>query len=100
MSDSYVQPRTRKEGLSAITMRRSTGESRVVVWGHIKTRAVNDTYPINVKQGSSLLIRVFSGIPRFIVESGHVTVEFCSTWGNSLTIRPGASAHVIVPKGY
>lgn len=92
-------PRTRQEGLSALSLRRGTGVQREVSWHHIKYRnrsgSLLDHYPVNVSDDNTLLIRVWSGIPKLIVESGHATIEFWSSWGNSLTVRPGASAHVI-----
>ncbi|MFV8246789.1 MULTISPECIES: hypothetical protein [Mycobacteriaceae] len=89
------KPATHREGMSALNLRRGTGIRRRVDWNHIKTRDVSPEYPINVTPGNALTIVVWSGIPRLIVESGHVTIDFRSSWGNSLKVRPAASAHVL-----
>lgn len=95
--ETHRMPRTIDEARRALSIKRGTGEKRVVSWHWFKTRARQDRYPINVKPGNELTINVYSGLPPLVVESGHVTVVFRSIWGNSLTIQPGASAHVVVP---
>jgi hypothetical protein len=117
MSDDYPQPRNRKEALAAFNNWRGTGIDRMVDWHYFKTRtrdlaslrrlteepteaqlaAAFGRYDINVKPGNTLKITVYSGIPFLHVRSGHVEVKFLSSWGNSITIHEGASAHVVVP---
>lgn len=92
------RPRTHSEGLAALSAKRK-GIRRHVSWDHIKTREVSAKYPINITDGNLLVIEVWSGIPCLVVESGHVEIKFFSSWGNSLDIKPGASARVIVPYG-
>lgn len=91
----YREPLTHQEGLSALKLRRGKGIVRRVHWNHIKTRQAFPEYPINVGPDNTLYIVVWSGIPKLIVESGHVEIRFLSSWGNSLDIREGASAHVV-----
>lgn len=95
--DDFRIPRNRTEALAALSIRRGTDQHRRVSWHHFRTRSHDHHYDINVKEGNSLHIDVYSGLPFLEVRSGHVTVGFHSSWGNSITIHEGASAHVIVP---
>jgi hypothetical protein len=98
MTDDYRRPSTQSEAKAALNIRRGTGQNRSVDWHHFKSRArILGGYDINVKPGNTLHITVWSGIPFLHVRSGHVTVDFRSRWGNSITIHEGASAHVVVP---
>lgn len=97
MLKTFYTPRTLAEARRALSMRRVTGEHRTVSWHHFRTRSVIHEYPINVKPGNQLDLTVWSGIPFLRIESGSVTVTFRSSLGNSLTMAPGAGAHVIVP---
>lgn len=89
--------RNAAEAKSALSMRRGTGKNRRVIWYSFRTRSVTDRWDINVKAGNTLHLTVYSGLPFLHVQSGHVTIEFRSSWGNSVTVHEGASAHVIVP---
>lgn len=91
------RPRNHTEAVAALQIRRGTGEDRRVVWNYFRTRASNGHYDIHVKPGNTLHVTVWSGLPFLEVRSGHVTVEFRSSWGNSIIIHEGASAHVVVP---
>lgn len=98
ITETHRMPRNSSEARAALSIKRGTGEHRSVAWYSFKTRnGTSNHYPINVKPGNELTVYVYSGLPFLEVESGHVTVVFHSRWGNSLTIHPGASAHVIVP---
>lgn len=111
VSNDFRIPRNKAEALSALSMRR-TGPDRRVAWYSFDIRErkrgltfaeqaalhhENTHWDINVKPGNNLYVTVYSGIPFLQVRSGHVTIEFRSPWGNSVTVHDGASAHVIVP---
>lgn len=95
-------PRTRAQGVAALSMRRGA-EHRLVKWHYhrartfVAARAYSAPYDIHVKSPNTLHIEVWSGIPNLHVRSGHVTVTFHSTWGNVITVHEGASAHIVVP---
>jgi len=95
----YRQPHNHNQAVAALNIRRSIGVDRRVDWHYFETRPprVSQRYDINVKDGNNLHLTVWSGIPFLHVRSGHVTVDFRSRWGNSITIHEGASAHVVVP---
>lgn len=95
MTDDYRQPRNRTDAQAALSIRRCTGQDRRVDWHHFKSRT--DHWDIHVKAGNTLHLTVHSGIPFLHVRSGHVTIEFRSRWGNSVTVHEGASVHVVVP---
>jgi hypothetical protein len=95
--DDYRQPRNKTEATAALNIRRGSGVDRCVDWHHFKSRDIFDHHDVNVKPGNTLHITVYSGIPRLHVRSGHVEIKFRSSWGNSVTIHEGASAHIVVP---
>lgn len=96
MSDIRV-PGNLADARAALSMKRAGLPPRIVRWEHVDTREARPKYLINVADGNELTVLVDSGIPSLVVESGHVKIEFRSSWGNSLEISSGASAHVIVP---
>lgn len=62
----------------------------------------NDKYPraqfeIHVHSQSTLTVTVWGGLPFLKLRSGHVEIQFRSSWGNSLEMDPGTTAKVIVP---
>lgn len=97
MAEDFVMPRNLTAARSCLKVPK--GVERKVVWHHFDTRAARPSFPIRVHPEGKLDIEVRSGIPALVVESGHVVVRLSSRWGNSLTIRPGASAHVVVGSG-
>lgn len=95
--DTYRQPHSRAEAISALSVRRFNGENRWVDWSSFPCRSNARDYDIRVKPANTLHLAVWSGIPDLHVRSGHVTVVFRSCWGNVITVHAGASAHVVVP---
>ncbi|QDH91694.1 hypothetical protein SEA_PHRAPPUCCINO_16 [Mycobacterium phage Phrappuccino] len=92
----HRRPRTRTEAISALSMRRGTGQVRTVLMREIHLRkGTSNIYPVNVSEGNSLTVVVETGLPRLVLESGEAEFRLHSVWGNSLTIRPGARAKVI-----
>lgn len=95
--ENYRQPRNHTEAVPALNIRQGQGQDRMIDWHYFNSRRNSGHYDINVKPGNTMHLTVWSGLPFLHVRSGHVTVVFRSTWGNSLTIHEGASAHIVVP---
>lgn len=96
MSD-VRSPTNLTDARAALSMKKPGLEPRTVRWRHFNTRETGPDFPINVAAGNELTIHVESGIPSLNLETGTATVVFNSSWGNSLTIQPDASARVVVP---
>lgn len=95
--ETEFSPETFAKARQLCSLKRRRGEDRTVWLKYYKTRNHRQEIPINVNDSDTLEIMIFAGIPKLIVESGHVTINFRSHWGNVAEFLPGTSGKVTVP---
>lgn len=95
--ETEFSPETFAKARQLCSLKRRRGEDRTVWLKYYKTRNHRQEIPINVNDSDTLEIMIFAGIPKLIVESGHVTINFRSSWGNVAEFLPGTSGKVTVP---